>query len=55
MPAQLAVGPGARARRGKNVACVALADKLARIAWAVLARERTYQPDWLGRANVQTA
>jgi len=32
------------ARRGKNVAAVALANKLARIAWAVLARERTYQP-----------
>ncbi len=41
------------ARRGKNVAAVALANKLARIAWAVLARERTYQPDWLDRASIQ--
>ena len=32
------------ARRGKNVAAVALANKLARIAWAVLARERTIGP-----------
>jgi hypothetical protein len=31
------------ARRGTNVASVALANKLARIAWALLARDRTYQ------------
>ena len=30
-------------RRGTNVASVALANKLARIAWALLARERTYE------------
>ena len=35
-----------QARRGANVAAVALANKLARIAWAVLARERSYEPDW---------
>jgi hypothetical protein len=28
--------------RGTNVAVVALANKLVRIAWAVLARDRTY-------------
>lgn len=33
-----------RARQGWNVACVALANKLARIAWAVLVRESCYQP-----------
>ena len=40
-----------QARRGKNVAAVALANKLARIAWAVLARGRTYQVDWQERAT----
>jgi transposase len=31
------------ARRGRNVAAVALANKNARIAWAVLTRDTTYQ------------
>lgn len=35
-----------QARRGANVAAVALANKLARIAWAVLARDRIYRADW---------
>ncbi len=34
-----------QARRGANVAAVALANKLARIAWAVLARDRSYRAD----------
>jgi transposase len=36
------------ARRGFNRAAVALANKLARIAWALLAHDRTFQPQ---RAN----
>ena len=35
------------ARRNKNVAMVALAAKNARIAWALLAHERSYQHDYL--------
>jgi transposase len=35
------------ARRNKNVAAVALAAKNARVAWALLARERSYQHDYL--------
>ncbi len=35
-----------QARRGANVAAVAMANKLARIAWAVLARDRIYRADW---------
>ena len=35
------------ARRNKNVATVALAAKNARIAWALLAHERTYQHDYV--------
>ena len=34
-------------RRSKNVAAVALAAKNARIAWALLARERSYQHDYV--------
>ena len=34
---------GLLARAHKNVVVVALANKLARIAWAVLARGRTYE------------
>src|SRR5207247_9332362 len=34
------------ARRPKNVAAVALANKNARIAWALLAHGRDYQPDF---------
>ena len=37
-------------RRGANVAAVALANTLARIAWAVLAKERHYDPHWAARA-----
>ncbi len=33
-------------RRGANVAAVALANKLARIAWAMLAHGRAYQPNY---------
>ena len=32
------------ARRNKNVAAVALANKNARIAWALLARAEPYRP-----------
>ena len=34
-------------RRNKNVAAVALANKNARIVWALLAHDRTYQSDYL--------
>ena len=33
-------------RRNKNVAAVALANKNARIVWALLAHERTFRPDY---------
>lgn len=33
-------------RRHKNVAAVALANKNVRVVWALLAHERTYQPDY---------
>jgi transposase len=33
-------------RRGYNVAAVALANKMARIIWAILAHERDYVPVW---------
>ncbi len=33
-----------RSRRPYNVAAVALANKNARVAWALLARGETYQP-----------
>lgn len=39
------------ARRNKNVAAVALANKNARTVWALLAHDRTYLPDY-GRAAV---
>lgn len=38
------------ARRNKNVAAVALAAKNARIAWALLARERRFEVDYVARA-----
>jgi transposase len=34
-------------RRGQNVAAVALANKLARIAWAMLVHGRNYQPNYV--------
>lgn len=34
-------------RRNKNIAAVALANKNARIVWAVLTQDREYQPDFL--------
>lgn len=39
-----------QARRGKNIAVVALANKLARIAWAILAKDRCYDPRWVTQA-----
>ena len=34
------------ARRNKNVAAVALANKNARVVWALLANDRTFRPDY---------
>lgn len=42
-----------KARRGMNVASVALANKLARIAWAVLAHNRVYCSDWRARVHTE--
>jgi transposase len=33
-------------RRPKNVAAVALANKMARQIWAIVAHERTYEPNY---------
>ena len=33
-------------RRNKNVAAVALANKNARIVWALLAHDRMFRPDY---------
>ncbi|WP_429481741.1 IS110 family transposase [Paraburkholderia youngii] len=38
-------------RRPFNVAVVALANKMARTIWALLARERTYQPGYVAHAT----
>jgi transposase len=38
-------------RRNKNVAAVALANKNARIVWALLAKDRTFRPDYMLAAN----
>ena len=35
---------GLKQRRGENRACVALANKNARILWALLAKEEAYRP-----------
>lgn len=43
---------GLMARRNKNVAAVALANKNARIAWALLAKDRMFRPDY---ATAKTA
>jgi transposase len=40
------------ARRNKNIAAVALAAKNARIAWAVLAHERSYERDYVAMRAV---
>jgi transposase len=32
------------ARRGQNIACVALANKMARVAWAMLSKGQSYRP-----------
>ena len=42
-------------RRSLNVAVVALANKNARIVWALLAHRRCYQPDFQATAGVATA
>lgn len=39
------------ARRNKNVAAVALANKNARIVWALLAHDRTFRPDYTPAAK----
>jgi transposase len=36
-------------RRHPNVAAVAMANKTARIAWAMMKRGTDYQPDWVTR------
>ena len=38
------------ARRNRNVAAVALANKNARIAWALLAHQREFEPDYVSAA-----
>jgi hypothetical protein len=38
------IGPWLDARAPKNVVVVAMANKLARIAWAVLSSEEDYRP-----------
>lgn len=37
-----------KAAKGFNVAAVALANKLARVAWALLAHGRRYEAQWIG-------
>jgi transposase len=43
------------ARRNKNVAAVALANKNARIVWALLAKDRMFRPDYAAAAVVAGA
>ena len=38
------------ARRNRNVAAVALANKNARIAWALLAHQRDFEPNYVSAA-----
>jgi transposase len=38
-------------RRNANIAAVALADKQARIVWALLAHDRAYQADYAGTSS----
>jgi transposase len=42
------------ARRNPNIAAVALANKNARIIWALLAHERDYQAGWAAPAQAAT-
>ncbi len=42
-------------RRNKNVAAVALANKNARIVWALLTQDRPYEPDYMPTAKAATA
>ncbi len=42
---------GVEERRGTNRACVAHANKVARVAWVLLARGERYRPAWLRRAQ----
>jgi len=42
-------------RRNKNVAAVALANKNARIVWALLAKDRMFRPDYTPAAVVTGA
>jgi len=39
-------------RRPKNVATVALANKMARTIWALLKHDREYEPGWLSKAPI---
>jgi transposase len=43
------------ARRNKNVAAVALANKNARIIWALLAKGKTYEQDYMPTAQAAVA
>ena len=45
----------ARKRLHRNVLAIALANKLARIAWSVLARDRAFEVRRIGQATVQPA
>jgi len=42
---------GLQARRNANIAAVALANKQARIVWALLAHDREYQADYAGTSS----
>ena len=45
----------AKKRLHHNVLAIALANKLARIAWAVLARDKTFEASKIGDAATQSA
>jgi transposase len=45
----------ARKRLHRNVLAIALANKLARIAWSVLAHDRAFEVRRIGQATVQPA
>ena len=42
-------------RRNKNIAAVGLANKNARIIWALLAHDRLFRPDYTASAIAATA